>query len=173
MTEEKVTVEITVHPARKSAENSSLAPEVRQVWATLDLADAIREQTAALNRQQQKPARSQTSLDPAEEPPLCKLLADLIAANDPNGKRPKIGAIWAAAEDRMLRLDGRDPAEAERLIRWTQASEFWRGNILSMPKFREKYTQLYQAAVRDTQEKSAPQSPAEARAAEIRRSRGQ
>lgn len=78
--------------------------------------------------------------------PLSELLADLIAANDPNGKRPTVTGAWAVAEDRMLRLDGRNPVEAERLIRWTQRDEFWKGNVLSMPKFREKYTQLYHAA---------------------------
>jgi hypothetical protein len=28
------------------------------------------------------------------------------------------------------------------VLRWSQADEFWRSNILSMPKFREKFGQL-------------------------------
>lgn len=72
--------------------------------------------------------------------PLSYLLADLVASN--GSKRPIVSADWATNEDRMLRLDKRDPAEAERLIRWCQASSFWRPNILSMPKFREKYDTL-------------------------------
>lgn len=157
--------------ARRQAENPTFTPENRQVWATLDLADAIREQTAALTEKKKPAGRAVVELSPDEEPPLCKLLADLIAANDPSGKRPKVGAIWAAAEDRMIRLDDRDPVEAERLIRWAQADEFWRGNILSMPKFREKYQQLYLAAVKDTERKRATRSPAEVRADEIRQKR--
>lgn len=97
-----------------------------------------------------------TSAVPAADAPLSHLLADLVAANDPNGKRPNVTKRWAEEEDRLIRLDGRRPEEAERLIRWTQADSFWRGNVLSMPKFREKYTQLYQAAVKDSQRKSAP-----------------
>jgi hypothetical protein len=42
----------------------------------------------------------------------------------------------------MLDRDGRDATQAEWLIRWSQKDEFWRTNILSMPKFREKYDQL-------------------------------
>lgn len=75
-----------------------------------------------------------------DEAPLCHLLADLIVAN--GGRRQRIGTKWVDAERLMLRRDQRDPAEAEQLIRWCQANEFWRSNILSMPKFREKYDQL-------------------------------
>lgn len=107
--------------------------------------------------------------------PLSHLLADLVAENDPNGKRPTVTWRWATEEDRLIRLDGRKPAEAERLIRWTQGNSFWRGNVLSMPKFRERYGQLYAAAV-DEAEKRKGQgashlSPAEKRVEEIRQKR--
>ena len=71
---------------------------------------------------------------------LSHLLADLIEAN--GSKRPTVGKRWADAERLMLERDKRDRSETERLIRWCQADEFWRANILSMPKFREKYDQL-------------------------------
>lgn len=72
--------------------------------------------------------------------PLSHLLADLIVSN--GSKRPSIGKRWLDAERLLITADRRDPAEAERLIRWSQESEFWRANVLSMPKFREKYDQL-------------------------------
>ena len=77
---------------------------------------------------------------PPKSAPLSHLLADLIVEN--GSKRPTVTQEWVSAEDRMLRLDKRDPEEAARLIRWCQASDFWRPNILSMPKFREKYDTL-------------------------------
>jgi hypothetical protein len=49
---------------------------------------------------------------------------------------------WVASADRMLRIDKRSPEEATELIRWAQRDEFWKGNILSMNKFREKFVQL-------------------------------
>lgn len=91
--------------------------------------------------------RTEESVVEPTDAPLSNLLADLVAENDPNGKRPTVTKRWATEEDRLIRLDGRKPEEAERLIRWTQANTFWRGNVLSMPKFREKYGQLYAAAV--------------------------
>lgn len=68
---------------------------------------------------------------------LCDLLADLIEAN--GSKRPTVTAKWHDAARLMLDRDGRDHKQAARLIRWTQSSDFWRSNVLSMGKFREKY----------------------------------
>jgi hypothetical protein len=104
------------------------------------------------------------SVADAPDAPLSELLADLVAANDPDGKRPNVSAAWAQAEDRMLRLDDRKPLEAERLIRWTQNDDFWRGNVRSMPKFREKYGQLYLAAVEDSKKRKPKGSPGMAQA---------
>jgi len=71
---------------------------------------------------------------------LCFLLAGLVEAN--GAKRPAITRAWLDAARLLLERDGRAPEEAERVLRWCQADEFWRGNILSLPKFRDKYDQL-------------------------------
>ena len=49
---------------------------------------------------------------------------------------------WAATADRMLRLDGRTEAEAVEVICFAQRDDFWRANVLSMDKVREKFDQL-------------------------------
>ena len=72
--------------------------------------------------------------------PLSDLLADLIERN--GSKRPTVSKRWADEERRMLELDMRSPEEALSLIEWCQNDLFWKGNILSMPKFREKYDTL-------------------------------
>lgn len=95
----------------------------------------------------------------ASDAPLSNLLADLLAELDPNGKRPTVSQTWATEEDRMLRLDGRDPVEAERLIRWTMRDPFWQNNVKSMPKFREQYAQLYGNAKNSGRPKGRDPSP--------------
>jgi hypothetical protein len=96
---------------------------------------------AAPDRPAHRPEPDKAPLDAtAAQAPLSFLLADLIASN--GGRRPRIGQKWIAAERLLLERDGRDRSEAERLIRWCQADEFWRCNVLSMAKFREKYDQL-------------------------------
>lgn len=84
--------------------------------------------------------------------PLSNLLADLIEEN--TGRRPRPGKRWADAERLLFSRDDRDPAQAERLLRWCQNDEFWRSNILSMTKFREKYDQLLLTAKRAQGQKS-------------------
>lgn len=86
--------------------------------------------------------------------PLSALLADLIAKN--TSRRPRPSKRWFDAERLLFSRDNRDPAEAERLLRWCQADEFWRGVILSMPKFREKYDQLLLHARRSQKKTASP-----------------
>ena len=71
---------------------------------------------------------------------LCDHLADRIEANGSN--RPTIGKGWHDAARLMLDRDGRTEQEIHGAIDWCQQDEFWRSNILSMPKLREKYDQL-------------------------------
>ncbi len=71
---------------------------------------------------------------------LATLLADLIEAN--GSRRPSVTTRWVTEMDRLLRLDHRDPVQADQVLRWCQADEFWRSVILSPVKFRAKYDAL-------------------------------
>lgn len=82
------------------------------------------------------------SEDNEDSEKLSQLLLDLILQNNPNFKKPDL-TKWAVEIDRMLRLDNRTPEEAERVILWCQKDNFWKSNILSAKKLREKYDQLY------------------------------
>lgn len=70
----------------------------------------------------------------------CSLLADLIAAN--GSRRPDINPRWRDAARLMLDRDGIALNDVLGAIRWSQADEFWRSNILSMPKLRKQYDTL-------------------------------
>lgn len=48
----------------------------------------------------------------------------------------------------MLDRDGRTETQVIAAIDWCQNDPFWRGNILSLPKLRDKYDQLRLAAQR-------------------------
>ena len=41
-----------------------------------------------------------------------------------------------------MRLDGYTLNQCRQVLAWCQSNEFWQGNILSMPKFREKFDTL-------------------------------
>ena len=78
---------------------------------------------------------------------LCDLLADRIEAN--GSKRPVVTRKWLDACRLMLDRDGRTEADVRGAIEWSQAHEFWRANILSLPTLREKFEQLRLQAERD------------------------
>lgn len=106
--------------------------------------------------------------DPAVVDALCKLLADLIEQN--GSKRPTVTKAWQDACRLMIERDDRDPVKITNAIKWCQADEFWRANILSMPKLREKYDQIRLAAQRQANGgRPAAPSTARERLAESRR----
>jgi hypothetical protein len=71
---------------------------------------------------------------------LCDLLADEIETWA--GERPVVRKTWRTAARLLITKDGYTPEQVEALIRWVTSSEFWRPNILSMPKLREKRLML-------------------------------
>lgn len=99
---------------------------------------------AKRSRQKKAAGGEQQVLYPPEVTALCERLA--AAARENLAKfvtpeladRVKINAKWLDAADKMLRLDGFTPEQVESLIDWTAQDEFWRTNIRSMPKLREK-----------------------------------
>ena len=88
-----------------------------------------------------EPADAASDPEPREDVErLCSLLADRIEGN--GAKRPSITKAWRDAARLLLDRDGRTERQAAWIIDWCQADEFWRSNILSMPKLREKFDQL-------------------------------
>lgn len=78
---------------------------------------------------------------------ICQHLADRIEAN--GSKRPDVGKGWHDAARLMLDKDDRTEQQIHAAIDWCQDSEFWRANILSMPKLREKFETLRLQAQRE------------------------
>lgn len=66
---------------------------------------------------------------------------DLILETDPTAKEPKWDA-WANEIRLMREQDDRTHREICQLFGWTQRDAFWKANVLSPSKLREKWTQL-------------------------------
>ncbi|MFL0266825.1 hypothetical protein [Candidatus Clostridium radicumherbarum] len=69
-------------------------------------------------------------------------LFSLIKNNNPGAKEPNL-QTWAKNIDLMIRLDNRTAEGIRQMIIFSQNNDFWKGNILSTLKLREKYVQLY------------------------------
>jgi len=81
-------------------------------------------------------------VESSDELRLSKLLSSLILKNNPKAKKPNF-QTWAKHVDLLIRVDNRTVNEIEEVIRWCQQDDFWRSNILSTKKLREKFDQLW------------------------------
>lgn len=70
---------------------------------------------------------------------LCRYF---LAALDRNDVKAKVTDRWKTEARLLLDRDKRDPAEIRAVIDWATQDSFWRANVLSVPKLREKYDQL-------------------------------
>lgn len=88
----------------------------------------------------------------SQEYRLSKLLLEKILAFNDRLKIPDLQK-WSAEVDKMLRIDKRTLDEIETLILWVSQDSFWKGNILSTAKLREKFDQLWSKACATQQSK--------------------
>lgn len=86
---------------------------------------------------------------------ICEHLAGRIEAN--TGRKPTITKGWRDAARLMLDRDGIKEQDVHAAIDWATNDGFWRANILSLPKLREKYTQLSLQAQRPMRSTSKQQ----------------
>ena len=74
---------------------------------------------------------------------MARYLEKCIAENEPKfPQSEQQRQRWAKDFDLMLRIDKIDADDIAAVIEWSQNDNFWRSNILSGKKVREKYQQL-------------------------------
>jgi len=88
---------------------------------------------------------------------LCIHLADRVEAH--GSLRPEIGKKWRDAARLMLDNDKRTEAQVHKAIDWCQDDGFWRRNVMSMPKLREKYDRLRLQAKEEQDQDAASGHP--------------
>lgn len=74
---------------------------------------------------------------------LAEKLRSLILRNNPKARVPKKLDSWANEIRLMVNRDDRSEDSISSVIEWSQNNDFWRANILSAKKLREKYDTLY------------------------------
>lgn len=73
---------------------------------------------------------------------LAEHLKNRILANKPDARVPESLDSWADTFRLMVERDGRSCQQIAAVIDWCQNNDFWRANILSASKLREKFDQL-------------------------------
>jgi hypothetical protein len=129
---------------RKRSEAGRLGGLAKHGKTSSNLPDNLPD--VAISKTPGKPLAQRKALTTAIERPellsLCQMLASGVLLNDPKAKPNPESKGWLDAARLLIDLDGRPGEEVERVIAWSQADSFWRPNIQSMPKLRDKYSQL-------------------------------
>lgn len=73
---------------------------------------------------------------------LANFLLSHIKKNNPKAKEPNL-QTWSKQFDLLLKKDARDLEEIKSVIVFCQNNSFWKSNILSAKKLRDKYDTLY------------------------------
>jgi len=117
-------------------------------------------------------SREKTFGEESEEYRLAEHLRERILGNNPRAKVPRASpnglARWCREFDLMIRLDGRAPPDIRRVIDWCQADSFWRANILSPRKLREKFDTLWLQMQRNGEVKRERGTDSDPRRAELK-----
>lgn len=77
-----------------------------------------------------------------EDMGMAELLVELIQGNNPEWKMKGNIEKWAEDIEKLHRIDERTYQQISYMIRWTQHDSFWKQNILSAAKLREKFNDL-------------------------------
>ena len=88
---------------------------------------------------------------------ICVHLADCVEAS--GEPRPAITKKWLDSARLMLDTDGREESEVHRAIDWAFRDDFWRSNVLSMPKLRKQYGQMRLQAINRKRNASNGRAP--------------
>jgi hypothetical protein len=101
-----------------------------------------------IDRDIEKDVADATDLPRDDIEKLCTYLADRVEQN--GSKRPNVTKGWRTEARLLLDRDKRTVDQVIKAIDFSQESSFWRINIMSMPKLREKYDALRLAATQET-----------------------
>lgn len=82
---------------------------------------------------------------------LCVLFYEKLKEMNPKHKKPNMSQ-WGKDMDLLLRIDKRSGLEVKLLIDWIFKDPFWKKNILSPRKLREKYDGLWIKAFSDKED---------------------
>jgi hypothetical protein len=89
---------------------------------------------------------------------MAEKLKAFILGNNPNAKTPDDLSNWAVDFDRMMRIDKRTEQQIYTVMEFSQRDNFWKSNILSAGKLREKFDTLL---LQKDRPKTAPSKPAQ------------
>jgi Domain of unknown function (DUF4373) len=133
-------------PTRPSVTEST--PDIQTKTPLLSVSTPnLQEETPLLNVENTQSKLKETTVNnisPEKANELAFLLKELLLCNNPKALlKPNVITTWAKTFALMVTQDNRDPEVIAAVIRWSQADDFERTNVLSANKIRSRFDSLY------------------------------
>jgi hypothetical protein len=125
-----------------------LTPDDQQREKTRIRVEKHRDKQKSLPEPEESGKKKRVYDEDSIEMKLSKYLFQLMRENNPEAKEPNFQS-WSNEVRLMIERDSRKPEQIKNMIDWCQADSFWKGNILSTKKLRDKYDQLKVRALED------------------------
>jgi hypothetical protein len=111
-----------------------------------------REKERKIEREEAKASSSEPS-----RPDVERVISSFSALLEANDVKHKPGQTWQTAARLLIDKDGYTPEQILFVAQFATADPFWRSNILSLPKLRDKFEQLKIKAQTQGQPKTGSQ----------------
>jgi phage replication O-like protein O len=136
------------------SEQITLSKRIKNVIQADNISLSARIPSKEIKENKETPSSCKTAKEYSPEIiELSTLLAEKILSNNPkhrelsNGKFQTKVNLWADPIEKLHRIDKQRVEDIRAVIEWSQADSFWKQNILSGDKLREKWDQLYPKAI--------------------------
>lgn len=134
------TLSVDAEKSAESADKSAESPDEPGEIVAQQVAGSRVQVAGSRGGESATPSLSAVADEPRQDVEgLCSYFVAALARND---VKANVTAKWRTEARLMLDRDERPSAEIRAIIDWATRDSFWKGNILSLPKFREKYDQL-------------------------------
>lgn len=132
-------------------------PNVTPMTAERQTNTEITTKTTTETTTKEKKSRKRVYDESSVEYQLSKMLYERILQDDASFKKPDLNA-WADHIRLMIERDNRTDEQIKYLINWSQDNSFWKSNILSTYKLREKATTLIRQIKAEKEKANAPKA---------------
>jgi len=114
-------------------------PEVTQLATQVKLSK-VKLSKDSIGDGAKAPAKKYTYTD--DDLRVVDLFVELIKKNYPDWQMIGSRESWADHINKLHRLDGRTYQQIEYMVKWVQHDDFWKQNVLSAAKLRQKFNDL-------------------------------
>jgi hypothetical protein len=117
-------------------------PMIKLIPAVIVCKNSKNVDSGTQRKEKKRKVKKSINISSSEHVLMAEKLKALMLINNPGAKIPDDLTNWQIEFERMTRIDKRTPEQINAIIEFSQKDLFWKSNILSAGKLREKFDTL-------------------------------